>query len=515
MTAEAPQPYKSFGESNRDRIPATASLAERLAVSFLARQDLITAHQLYSALPSESSAFNGIRLAEAQAELGMDPIPVIESIKAAAEDIEHNEWNQVNLFRGAATAQVKSGDMEGAVATIEHATTKDPRHFMVSQGYIDLAKLQMEQGNDPTDLLTRAEDLIDTGDSEAHHIVWQYAALAPVLVKAGADERARAVLTKARTRLEESEGSRSYWYGQLAEGYAHSGFFEEALSLIPHIDATQSREKPNVVTNALWEIAMDQAKQGLFTDAMGTITTSRDLYATADVAVEIARLIAEQSRDVDEQVAEAMKHAITFEVSERREPYDHNHTFKTARTYAVLAEALAIAGKDPDDLVENTFALVVPAVNTPEKVSVITQLAKVQALSGQDNRPTFQLAFESADNIYLDYTSAYPEDKSMAGLYVAFTQLEAYQDIAVAAIENGHDDLVEVAFAKMDKFAPELEAETDYEKIDLLAKRALARAKRGLSVEEIKSLPILDIQTILEGDNKVAKEAITYFGLAA
>lgn len=477
---------------------------ERLVLSFAAAQDLIAAQQLYSQLHDvKSRAFEMIKLAEAQAGLGINPQPIITEIKTTADSIEDDTYNQANLYGGIARVQARLGDIPAALRTIEQASLKNG--FMTPFVYIYIVELQIEAGASAEELIKKAVEAVEKGSTGSVHQAHVYSRIALVQKRAGFSPKE--LLNRAIQKLEETEGRAGYSYGLLAERFAECGYYTEAVALVQRIGGDTPERAKQLQNNTIWAIASKQAQAGLFDEAVETVSRTGDIYYLADVTSQITVLAARSGAGAEERVKEALTNVAAYENSIKRHRYKKYYQTRVARMYATIAEAQTTLGLDPHPLFEMAIARASSALNTDEEAITLAEIARVQARIGINARATFLLALASADEIVKT-----AEKNNTVFWTTPIEQLLAYEDVAKAAIECGYDDLLEKAFERFDRFdQEESTGDSSYEKAELLVKRARERAKRALSIAEIKRLTPSQINAIRSGDNESAKQAVQYF----
>ncbi len=163
---------------------------------------------------------------------------------------------------------------------------------------------------------------------------------------------------------------------------------------------------------------------------------------------------------------------------------------------AMLGLALNIAAEGDDDYLQ--------------KIDLLTNIAKTKAGLGQNAAPIFGLLFESTEHLY-KLSSAEDADK-----LDRMELLMAVEDLTQTALDLGFlheaDKLIHHYLEKI--VDEELDDEVIVSQVDMIAKLAVAQAKKGLTKEEITAISIEEVEALLKSNSHKTHEAIGYFNLA-
>lgn len=479
--------------------PSDSELVDRLALTGQALQGLTAAHDLYNTLaPYHYNAYPAVDIAETQAVLGIDSTALTREARQLANTERFGSVNAVGIYRDVARIQARTGKQEAAFTTLAQARQLDHGSVFSSKGYLDIVRVALEQGVDPTEALERAHNALATGHSGFNYRPHFLGELALLHKEAGLDPQP--LLDEALQSEEAAEGISGYGYKQVVEHFAACGNFDQALQLVPRIGGLGEKKRNDEARReGMGTIAYYQAYAGQFAEAQQTAEQTTDVYTEAMTACYIAHAAAEEGGDTHIHIERAREQIDKYLASIRGNKDEEAGLMSASFMLARLGEAQTLVGVDAQETFAQAIAALSTVSDTNEKTDALVEVARAQDAVGLDAAQTFNLALTSADKI------ADAESLSSTSLPPNEYQILAYLDLADVAIDCGHYELVEPIMERMDRYGD------NTDKIKLLTMRARHAAGIGLTPDEIRSLTPAQITEIEASNNTLATAALAQF----
>ncbi len=462
-----------------DRIPSATLLGERLGLSFQARKDFTNAFQVANSLtdgtPSRVMAL--VYVGRAQVRSGIDPSPILTGLAQLTE--EPGQTHHSFIHKGIAQVHIEAGDFESA----QDVLNREP--YMPSDRgfYIELARAKARHGQDPSSELSRVCFMIEKYGVSIQSISF-YSELAEAHYQT-TGEYPEKYFSKAEAIIEAHAGGnpekRLLPGGHLSKAYATVGNFERAQALVDRIKEDNSLFEARTKMRVLQHIAQEQVSRGLYQDGI----------ANARLAIQI------------------IEHAEVEEVLKL--PLKHMQTVNVSKVLAFIGKAQGLAGEDSSETLATALERVDQITHDGySRKGVLVEIAKAQKAIGIDTVPTFARALTELD--------AMPQDLGYDGIDM-IQQMFGYKELAKIQVEFGQIDNAKITLNRLENFNPVFDSSAmkdtvAEEVVEVLADIAEAEARKGLSFNEIKALSKDEIQTILQGSNEQARQAIAALGLA-
>lgn len=452
------------------------SVAERLGLTFQAHQDFEKALGIAGSIsPDASRAYSLIHIGKAQVRSGIDPSPSLSGLAQLAEEPGH--YHQI-IYEGIAQVHIEAGDFESAQGALNRA----PRLPSERRFYFGLARAKAKHGQDPSPELSRVRSEIE--EYEAKYLssgIDSYAELAEAHYQA-TGEYPEAYLSRAEANIEAY--AREYpdaidlsgWFGDIARVYATAGNFDRARALVDKIKGYNPIHEAEMRMRTLGHIAQEQVARGLYREAIGDAQLAIQTIERAEVNPEHLRA-----------------------------HLQHDQTVGVIKLLALIAKARGLAGEDSSEALGTALERVgqIPH-NGYWKMDVLIDIARTQRNIGVDTTSTLARALTELD--------AMPQAADYDNYYDLAQQVMGYEELAKVQAEFGRVDEARVTLSRLENFNQD-DSDTKDMVAEVLADIAEAEARQGLSSDELRQFPKLNVKLILAGNNEVAKRAVRYFGL--